>query len=374
MLSFVLVFLDKFYFTAVKQVLHHPVGVIGAGRFGTAIALLLARKTEVLLYARRAEVYEEIEGRRQLHGQNLPTALQAVASLEEVARRCRLIFPVVPSENFRSMMQVLGPYLSPAHFLIHGTKGFDVYPRELLEKEALHPSQVRTMSKIILEESPVLRVGCLSGPNLAVEIMEGQPTATVIGSHYKEVIALGQYALSGPRFQVFGTHDMLGAELAGALKNIIAIASGMLAGMGLGKNIQALLITRGLMEMIHFGKEMGATPAAFLGTAGIGDLICTATSEKSRNFSFGYRLARGEASVSDRMAYGELVEGVRTLLIVHKISRHRKLSLPLVSILYKILYEDLSVERGLELLMRFPYNVDVDFWEDDVQKTEDLQD
>ncbi len=348
-------------FPPMKQALQHPVAVIGAGRFGTAIALLLAQKVDVFLYARREEVYRRIRDERKLHGVALPDRLQAIHSLEEVARRCRLIFPIVPSENFRDMMRVLGEYLTPAHFLIHGTKGFDVYPRALLEEERLHPSQVRTMSEIILEESPVLRVGCLSGPNLAVEIMEGQPTATVIGSAYEEVIALGQYALSGPRFQVFGTHDLLGAELAGALKNIIAIASGMLGGMGLGKNIQALLITRGLMEMIHFGQAMGATPAAFLGTAGIGDLICTATSEKSRNYTFGYKLARGEASVSDRMAYGELVEGVRTLLIVHKISRARKLSLPLVSILHKVIYENYPVERGLELLMRFPYDVDVDF-------------
>lgn len=344
-----------------KQVLSHPVAVIGSGRFGTAIAMLLARKCEVLLYARRVEIYEQIRRERRLHGVHLPKGIEGVHSLAEVAARCRLIFPVVPSENFRDMMQVLGPHLRPTHFLIHGTKGFDVFPRELLARDVLHPSQVRTMSEIIREESPVLRVGCLSGPNLAVEIMEGQPTATVIGSPYEEVIALGQHALSGTRFQVFGTHDMLGAELAGALKNIIAIASGMLGGMGLGKNIQALLITRGLMEMIHFGRAMGATPAAFLGTAGIGDLICTATSEKSRNYTFGYKLARGEASVSDRTAYGELVEGVRTLLIVHKISKARKLSLPLVNILHKVIYEHYPVERGLELLMRFPYDVDVDF-------------
>ena len=344
-----------------KQALQHPVAVIGSGRFGTAIAMLLANRGEVYLYARREEVYEQIRRERRLHGVDLPEGIRAVNSLQEVAERCRLIFPVVPSENFRDMMRVLGEYLTPAHFLIHGTKGFDVYPRELLQKETLHPSEVNTMSQIIMEESPVLRVGCLSGPNLAVEIMEGQPTATVIGSPFDEVIELGQRALAGPRFQVFGTHDILGAELAGALKNIIAIASGILGGLGLGKNIQALLITRGLMEMIHFGQAMGATPAAFLGTAGIGDLICTATSEKSRNYTFGYKLARGEVKVSERMAYGELVEGVRSLLMVHKVAQYRKLSLPLVNVLYKVLYEDYPVERGLELLMRFPYDVDVDF-------------
>ncbi|MGA1583556.1 MAG: NAD(P)H-dependent glycerol-3-phosphate dehydrogenase [Saprospiraceae bacterium] len=340
----------------------HPVfetvGVIGAGSFGTAIANVLSENVDVLLYSRHDEQIREMNETHKTGQISLSERVRATGSLAELTERCRLIFPIIPSSGFREMMRGLAPFLHPYHFLIHGTKGFDLTGDT---SGHIHPSQVHTLSQVITQESVVIRVGCLGGPNLAAEIHEGQPAATVIGSRFDEVIDLGRSVLQSSRFHVFGTHDILGAELAGALKNAIAIGSGILAGMGLGKNMQALLITRGLTEMIYFGKALGATPHAFLGTAGIGDLIATATSEKSRNFSLGYRLAGGESLEKVQTEMPELAEGVRTLKIIRDVGRYYKINTPITSLLYRTVYDGLPPQKAIDFLMTHPWSVDVDF-------------
>lgn len=339
------------------------VGVIGAGSFGTAVANLLAMNVDVLLYSRKADLVERINHLHRNFGVDLSPRIRATSDIQEVTSRCTLIFPMVPSENFRRMMQTFGPHLRPYHILIHGTKGFDLYgiDEEHLESRAITRKHVSTMSEVIQQECVVMRVGCLSGPNLAKEIMEGQPTATVIGSHYDEVINIGKRVLSSEQFHVFGNHDILGAELAGALKNIIAIGSGILRGKGLGKNIQAMLITRGLTEMIYFGKAMGATSKAFFGTAGIGDLVATATSKDSRNFTFGYRLGSGDTIEEIVSTMPELAEGVRTLKIAYHLAKYYKLRVPITQMLHNIVFEGFDIDRALNYLITYPYDVDVDF-------------
>lgn len=334
-------------------------GVIGSGSFGTAIANLIATNEPVLLYSRNTELVDNINKTHQHLGLDLHDNVLAVNSLKEIAERCDLLFPIVPSGSFRTMMKDLSPHLHPYHLLIHGTKGFDV--KEPKEGEKIGRKHIRTMSEVIKEESVVVRIGCLSGPNLAKEIMAGQPTATVIASHFKEVVERGKSTLNSRRFQVFGSTELLGAELAGALKNTIALGSGILGGLGMGKNIQALLITRGLNEMISFGKAMGTTPRAFVGTAGIGDLICTATSEDSRNFTFGKRMGSGETIEEIKASMPELAEGLRTLKIAKELADYYKLHVPITQMLYRVMYEDLKIETAIEFLMRYPYDVDVDF-------------
>ena len=334
-----------------------PVGIVGAGSFGTALANLLAFNTDVLLYTRNPEQADAINATGKHLDISLSPRIRATVSLEEMANNCDLIFPVVPSVNFRDMMQQLGPFLRPYHMLIHGTKGFDVKDPD----GTITRAQVHTMSEVIRQESVVVKVGCLSGPNLASEILQGLPTATVIGSRFKEVIDAGKKVLGSKNFHVFGTFDILGAELAGALKNIIALGSGILKGKGLGKNIEAMLVTRGLMEMIHFGKAMGADSAAFLGTAGIGDLIATATSEQSRNFTFGTRLGQGESTEQIQQTMPELAEGVRTLRIARSLARYYKLKVPITESLYHIVFENYDINRIIDYLMVYPYDVDVDF-------------
>ncbi|MFT5167380.1 MAG: glycerol-3-phosphate dehydrogenase (NAD(P)+) [Saprospiraceae bacterium] len=339
------------------------VGVIGAGSFGTAISNLLSHNVDVLLYSRQKDLVDQINKDRKHFNLHLSERISATNDLEEVAKNCTVIFPVVPSTNFRSMMKKLSPFLKPYHILIHGTKGFDLGEIDLSAntKLSLSKEQVFTMSQVIRQESVVLRIGCLSGPNLSSEILEGQPTATVIGSHFNEVIKIGREVLDSQKFHVFGTHDILGAELAGALKNAIAIGSGILGGMGMGKNIQAMLITRGLVEMVHVGKSMGSDSKAFIGTAGIGDLIATATSEKSRNYTFGMRLAKGETLEQISSTMPELAEGVRTIQIMRELSRYYKLHAPISQMLYAVVFEGFNIERALNYLMTYPYSVDVDF-------------
>lgn len=346
--------------------LEKPVGVIGAGSFGTAIANLLAHNVDVLMYSRNPEVVHAINNTHHNFEVDLSPRIRATLDIQEVAEQCTLIFPVVPSANFRRMMQHVGPFLRPYHILIHGTKGLDVHGVENSADGTLPPlrrEHVSTMSEVILQESAVVRVGCLSGPNLSKEIMERQPTATVIGSKFEEVIDMGKEVLSSPRFHVFGTHDILGAELAGALKNIIAIGSGILRGKKLGKNLQAMLITRGLVEMIYFGKAMGATAHAFFGTAGIGDLVATATSKNSRNFTFGFRMGKGESKDAILSSMPEVPEGVGTLRIAEQLAEYYKLHVPITEMLYNIVYKSYDIDKAIEALITYPYDVDVDFME-----------
>lgn len=344
------------------QLSEQPVGVIGAGSFGTAIANLLAVNVDVLMYSRNNKLVQHINTAHENLGVQLSPRIRATNDLEEVAQKCLLLFPVVPSGSFRSMMHDLGPLLRPYHIIIHGTKGFDARGMENKpEDSTLTREDVSTMSEVIRQESIVERVGCLSGPNLAKEIMAGQPTATVIGSHYDEVISLGKKVLKSEHFHIFGTHDMLGAELAGALKNIIAIGSGILKGKGLGKNIQAMLITRGLLEMVYFGNAMGSTSRAFFGTAGIGDLVATATSKDSRNFTFGFRLGQGEDFASIEATMPELAEGVRTLKIARQLAKYYDLRVPITGMLYNVVFKGFDIDRAIQFLINYPYDVDVDF-------------
>jgi glycerol-3-phosphate dehydrogenase (NAD(P)+) len=340
------------------------VGVIGAGSFGTAISNLLAQNKRVLLYVRRQEVAEEIRRTRrnlnvELHPDVIPTT-----TLTEIADRCSLIFPIVPSSAFRKMMRELGPHLRPDHIVIHGTKGLDVIldEGETLETVSkLRAGQVKTMSEVIAEESNAVRIGCIAGPNLAREIFAGQPAATVVASRFEEVIREGHTALRTPLFRVHGNHNILGIELAGVLKNIMAIASGVLAGLDFGFNTRALLLTRGMAEMVYLGQGLGVGSSAFFGLAGIGDMIATCSSSDSRNFSVGYRLAKGEKLDAILATMTEVAEGVKTTRIAKALADQYKIGAPITRTMYKVLFEDMEVEYGIRLLMEFRFTEDVEF-------------
>ncbi|NJK83505.1 MAG: NAD(P)H-dependent glycerol-3-phosphate dehydrogenase, partial [Saprospiraceae bacterium] len=305
---------------------------------------------QVLLYARKTEVVQAINSKHEHLGVKLAPNVKATNSLAQMAEHCTLIFPIVPSINFREVIKELSTYLRPAHLLIHGTKGLDVAP-SWVGHSALRKEEVQTMSQIIVQESDVVRVGCLSGPNLAEEIMKGQPAATVIGSPYQEVIDIGGKVLTSPRFHVSGTYDMLGAEIAGALKNVVAIASGMLKGMGLGKNIQSVLITKGLHEMTTFGEAMGASKDAFLSLAGVGDLFATTTSKKSRNYTFGYRLGAGESKQDILDTSEELAEGTRTAVICQQIANFYQLDVPLFNAIYNVIEKNADKHIAIQALL-----------------------
>ena len=345
----------------IKKTFSKPVGVIGAGSFGLAMANMLARKSDVILYARRSEAADYIRSHETYKGKPIHDRVVPTNDMKELAERCSVIFPIVPAYNFRQMMKQLAPHLHPYHILIHGTKGLDIQLPPDGNKKLIDRSSIRTMSEVIREESVVVRIGCLSGPNLATELVQQQPAATVVASHFKEVINEGIRLLRSDRFQVYGSSDLIGVELCGVLKNIIAIASGALSGLGLGENARALLISRGMVEMIYLGKALGGNVQAFIGLAGVGDLVATCTSKLSRNFTVGYRLAKGETLDQIMATMEETSEGVHTVKIMTQIAENLKVRAPITEMLYKVLFENMKVEEALQYLMKYPFNADVDF-------------
>ena len=339
-----------------------PVGVIGAGNFGTVIANILARNRKVLLYVRDEGVIRRMLDKRENRGHKISKNVEPTGDLEYLANQCDVIFPIVPSAHFRDMMKKLSPYLHPYHILIHGTKGFDIkLPKgETIDTvKTLNRQQVKTMSEVISEESVVVRVGCLAGPNLAKELSQRQPGATVVASHFQEVIQTGKRLLRNDRFQVYENHDLVGVEIAGVLKNIIAIASGALNGLGYGENARGLLISRGAVEMVYLGRVLGGDTRTFLGVAGIGDLVTTCNSPMSRNFNVGFRLAKGEKLKDILKDMEEVAEGVNAIRIVKKFSDYYKVRPLITDTLYKVLFEGMTVQEALDYLMRYPLNVDI---------------
>lgn len=343
---------------------NNPVGVIGLGSFGTAVANLLARNNEVILYGRNPDQVEVTKETRVSSGQKLNKKIELTSDVEYLSDKCDIIFPVVPSNSFREMMKKISPFLKPYHILIHGTKGFDIIAdREEINSEGkyLSRNEVRTMSEVIMEESVVVRIGCLAGPNLAMELAQGKPSATVVASRFNEVIQEGQRLLRSDLFQVYGSSELIGIELTGVLKNIIAIASGALTGLRLGENSRGLLISRGMVEMIYLGKSLGGNTHAFIGLAGIGDLVTTCSSKLSRNFTVGYRLAKGESLKDIINTMEETAEGINTVKVTRSLAKYYKVRAPITEKLYDIMFEGLSPETALQYLMKYPLNVDIDF-------------
>ncbi|CAN5294143.1 NAD(P)H-dependent glycerol-3-phosphate dehydrogenase [soil metagenome] len=340
------------------------IGVIGAGSFGTALANVIAENYDVLIYARRAEAIENINVHRLNAKQAIHERIRATGDIREVTEGCTLIFPTVPSAYFRDVLLQMVPYLRPDHILIHGTKGFhiNVSEEEKLEDiKELGRDSIYTMSELIRKETNVVRVGCLSGPNLASELAQHKPAGAVIASHFDEVIRLGRNALKSHRFQVYGSKDLTGVELSGSLKNIIALASGALSALELGENARALLITKSLGEVIRIGKVLGGDVKTFLGLAGIGDIIATSSSTSSRNFSVGYRMAKGETLQQILESTDEVPEGINTVEIIKLLADHYRVRVPIIQVIYKTLFEGVPASEGLRYLMKYPFDVDVDF-------------
>jgi len=339
-----------------------PVGIIGAGSFGMTLAHLASENQEVLMYTRREEVAESINKDHLLKGFTLKDNIKASSDLEYVCDQCRLLIPVIPSTEFRKVIKLMADFLNPQHFLIHGTKGLD-YPSldDLKEKNSLKKNEVFTMSEVIRQETGLIRVGCLAGPNLSKEILLNKPAATVIASPFNEVINLGTEALKSNKFYIFSSLQLQGTELVGAFKNIFAIVAGIVEGADMGKNVFGLLITRGMREMINFLELLGSDKSAALGTAGLGDLVATSASGDSRNFSFGKKIASGMNLEEIMEAQNELAEGVRTLKAAYLLSKEYKIDAPITSMLHQVVYEGLDFNRALNFMMSYPFQEDVDY-------------
>ncbi|MEX0811229.1 MAG: NAD(P)H-dependent glycerol-3-phosphate dehydrogenase [Chitinophagales bacterium] len=341
------------------------IGVIGAGSFGTAIANLIAENHDVLFYVRRADRLNAILEQGESLGQKLHERITPTGDVKRMTEECNLLFPTVPSRYTLDEIRKFAPYLRPDHILIHGTKGFNVliedfYDVDFYDFQATR-EDIQTISELIQHETSVVRIGCVSGPNLAVELANHQPAGSVIASHFEEVILMGRDALRSHRFQVYGTNDLIGVEFAGALKNIIAIASGAVYGLKGGENVKALLITKGLSELIRLGTVLGGDVTSFLGLAGIGDIIATASSTHSRNFTVGYRLAKGEKLNDIIETSEEVAEGINTVKICKALADNYKVRVPIIQALHQALFNGLPVNDALNFLMKYPFDRDVDF-------------
>jgi glycerol-3-phosphate dehydrogenase (NAD(P)+) len=322
------------------------VAVIGGGSWGTTLAKVAAENgRKVLLWTRRQELCDEINRSRRnqsyLPDIDLPPLLEATADLERIAKSVKLVLMVVPSHGLREIAFAIGRFMTGEHVIVHATKG--------IERESY-----KRMSEVVREETCVRKIGVLSGPNLARELALRQPTGTLIASHYDDVVQRCQRLLGNGYFRVYQSRDVVGAEVGGAFKNVVAIAAGVADGMGLGENSKALLITRGLAEMAKLGIAMGGELATFAGMAGIGDLIATCSSSLSRNHQVGVRLARSE-SLEHIEAHMQMVaEGVKTTRAISDFARRHDLELPIVSAVYRLLYEGCDIATALHGLMAMP--------------------
>lgn len=329
-----------------------PVAVLGGGSFGTALANLLAENGQrVRLWMRDAEQAEAIrtlrENPRYLKGIKVHPAVEPVTDLAATVQACTLILVVLPSTALRAALQPVAALLR-GKLLVSTTKGIEA-------------DSFKLMSQILEEIAPDARIGVLSGPNLAREVAEHALTATVIASEDEELCQRVQQALHGHTFRVYASRDRFGVELGGALKNVYAIMSGMAAALGMGENTKSMLITRALAEMTRFAVTLGANPMTFLGLAGVGDLIVTCSSPKSRNYQVGYALGQGLSLEAAVERLGEVAEGVNTIRVLKARADQLGVYMPLVAGLHAILFEGRTLEQVIGLLMSGEPKTDVDF-------------
>lgn len=329
------------------------IGIIGGGSFGSAIADIAGtRGHQVLQWHRTAESAERFNATREnakyLPGFKLSENITATADMERVARNSPLIFMCVPSPHFRENARKLGDWVDGSRILVSTTKG--------IEKDTF-----KLMTEILREETPCLKIGAISGPNLAKEIAAKVPSGTVIASRYDEVIRRVQDALSGPYFRVYSNKDVNGVELGGVLKNVYAIATGLVAALKMGDNTMGMLITRGLAEMSRFAEKLGSNPITFLGLAGVGDLVTTCTSPLSRNYRVGHMLGQGKTLDEAIQAIGEVAEGVNTVRIVKAKLPELGIRMHILEGLHALMFEGKDLPTVLQQLMTVPQMSDVEF-------------
>jgi glycerol-3-phosphate dehydrogenase (NAD(P)+) len=328
------------------------IAIIGAGAWGTGLAIVLGRRGghQVQLWAHEKEVRESISNRHInelfLPGQNIPESVSTAGSLQEALHEAEIVVSVMPSQHCRPLFQQMLADLKPEMLFVSATKGLE-------EKTLLRMTQV--IAEIAASGngfSP--RIGALSGPSFAKEVARGDPTAITIASQDVELAETVQREFSDPRFRVYTNDDMAGVELGGALKNVIAIAAGVCDGLGLGHNSVAALITRGLAEMTRLAVACGGRPETMAGLAGLGDLVLTCTGGLSRNRSVGVELGRGR-KLTDIIAgmHGAVAEGVFTTQAAVGLARAGGVEMPIVDQMDAILHLNKPPAEAIrDLMMR----------------------
>ena len=322
------------------------IGVVGAGSWGTALAHHLALKgIGVDLWVRERDVFHQIRDRRTnntfLPGIRLSKKIEPVQSFKQVARQKDLVLIVVPSHVFRNTLRKLVPYLLAEAPLVVGTKGIE-------SKTLMTMSQV---VKSVIPEHGSASFACLSGPSFAREVCEKHPTAVTLASSDKGLARYLQELFSTEYFRVYTTQDVIGVELGGALKNVIAIGAGVSDGLGFGSNARAALITRGAAEMARLGVSLGADPVTFAGLAGIGDLILTCTGDLSRNRMVGLKIAQGMPIDKIISSMKMVAEGIKTSLSAYRLAKKMGIEMPITTEVYHIIYKGKDPKRAVKDVM-----------------------
>ena len=320
------------------------VAVIGAGSFGTAMAITSARAgNEVLLWAHDPEVAEGIRqtgSNAYLPSVSVGNGITTTSDIAEAAAFADTIFMVVPSHYYRGVLAQLSEHLQRPVNIISGTKGIE---NETLER-------MSQISAAVLGEK-LRAFAVLSGPTFAIETARGDPTAAVIASTDVAFAQEAQQVLSSAAFRLYHSDDVVGVELAGSLKNVIAIAAGVLEGLGLGSNTNAALVTRGLREMTRLGMALGGKLETFAGLAGMGDLVLTCTGSLSRNRSVGQQLGRGKTLEEVLRDAKFVAEGVKTSKSAKQLAEHHQIDMPITAEMHRLLYENESAPIALQRLM-----------------------
>ena len=319
------------------------VGLLGGGSWGTTVASLTARNCPTKIWARDVETVNDINqnhrNEKYLPGAQLTPSLQAFHTIKETVEDADVIVMGIPAQHFRQVLKDARPYIRPWVPIISLSKGLEV-------------GTMMRMTEVIEAEMEGHPAGVLTGPNLAKEIIIGQAAASVIAMVDDTIAKRLQKVFKTGLFRVYTNEDVVGCELGGALKNIIAIAAGMGDGSGAGENTRAAIITRGLAELSRLGVAMGGQPATFAGLAGMGDLVATCSSEKSRNRTVGYQLGLGReiSDIIEDMA--EVAEGVKTAKVVMQLAEKYDINMPIAKSVYKVLYEGSTARDAFRGLLR----------------------
>lgn len=322
------------------------IGVIGAGSWGTTLANLLAKKGHpVRLWSFEEDVTAAIADEREntvyLPGVALDDRLEPTSDIGEAVVEADVVVSVSPSQHVRAVMTEAASTLGEDALVVSASKGIETRSLE-------------TMAEVledVLPSSMHRRLCFLSGPSFATEVSLEHPTAVTLACREKQAALRGQNLFQTEYFRVYTTHDVMGVELGGALKNVMALAAGMAAGLGLGHNTRSALITRGLAEMSRLGVALGANPLTFAGLAGMGDLILTCTGDLSRNRTVGYQLGQGR-SLSDVLGEMRMVaEGVETSRAAHALAEREGIEMPIVAEVHAVLFEGRSPEEAVRNLM-----------------------
>jgi glycerol-3-phosphate dehydrogenase (NAD(P)+) len=320
-----------------------PITVLGTGSWGTALAIHLSRlgrcprlwgRDPVLLKL----IQESRENPRYLPSIPVPPGVLATSDATEALAGAQIVIVAVPSQFVEDVLDTIGNAIPPGTILVSATKG-------------LEPKRGRRISTLLGDILPGHPLGVLSGPSFAREVALARPTALVVAAADGSVALQLQEALTAPIFRVYTNRDVIGVEIAGALKNVVAIATGLCDGLELGENARAALITRGLAEIVRLGVALGAQPTTFLGLAGLGDLVLTCTGSLSRNRALGLEIAHGHALKQVEAATPMIAEGVRTVSSALALGRTAGIAMPICQEVGAVLFEGKSVREALQTLL-----------------------